>query len=62
MKRIKVLYHDLIISADKTEARVYPRQLFANSYWDVLSLRYFKINDFDYKAIAINCIDSMEEH
>lgn len=62
MKRIKVLYHDLIISADKTEARVYPRQLFARSCWDVSGLRYFRINEFDYKAIAIDCIDKMEEY
>ena len=44
MKRIKICYRERYISADRTEARDYPRVLFADYTWTDGGLTYCKIN------------------
>ena len=60
MKRIKICYRDRYISSDKTEARDFPRVLFADYTWTDGGLTYCKINQFDYRTIETYLIDSIE--
>ena len=61
MKRLKICYRDRYISADRTEARDYPRMLYAYSTWRDGGLLYCRINEFDIRTIEIYLIDSIEE-
>lgn len=61
MKRVKISYRDRYISADRTEARDYPRTLYAISTWKSGGLLYCKINEFDYRTVEIDMIDSIKE-
>ena len=61
MKRLKICYRDRYISADRTEARDYPRILYAVSTWKDGGLLYCRINEFDYMAIELDMIDSIDE-
>ena len=61
MRRLKITYRDRYISSDRTEARDYPRTLYARYTWTVGGIVYCRLNDFDTRAVCADLIDSIEE-
>lgn len=61
MKRLKINYRDRYISSDRTEARDYPRTIYALYTWRVSGLLYCQVDRFNVRVICTDLIDSIEE-
>lgn len=59
MKRIKVVYRERHF-IDNYTCRVFTRTLYADSMFQQGGLIYFKLNEFNYKTIENDLIDSIE--
>ena len=59
MKRIKVVYRDRYF-IDRFTCRDYTRVLYADSMFQSGGLTYFRLNEFNYKTIENELIDSIE--
>lgn len=60
MKRIKVVYRDRYFM-DRFTCMDYTRTLYADSMFNQGGLTYFTVNEFNYKVIENDLIDSIEE-